>query len=428
MNRRALAFVALAAAIPALCASAALQAPAYRAIGTIAAAAWPYLPGSVIPLRVDGFSAPYQVALAGPGSLRGDGSYAIPAEAAPGGATLIAGNAAGIAERRIRIGSPPDIAGGVLAVASYDQGLVFHDPRSFAPIGILATGGAPSDAAISRDGRLAATDTQGSALALVTLRPWNVRRVGDVPLGDEVVIDDTSGAIFVTNREAGGGAAEGSGALTRVALDGGVTHVVTGQTAEGLAIDERRGIVYVANVNDGTVAAIDARTMRIERRFKAIARVFSLVLSPDGSRLYAISNQSAGSPFAAPGAAVAIALRPTPQIVARSGDLTFPLGAALDPVTGTLFVTDESLDVVDVLDARTLRAKRAPLRTCRTPWKPEIDLASSRLYVPCARAGAVDVFDTRWLRRVAGAPFATGSYPLAVTVWHPTPGAKGPAR
>ncbi|HKU81210.1 MAG TPA: hypothetical protein VJP76_03495 [Candidatus Tumulicola sp.] len=423
MTRRA---VALAAAIPALCAAAAMQSPPYRAIGTIAAAAWPYLPGSVIPIRVDGFSAPYQVALAGPGSLHADGSYAVPAEAAAGSATLIVGNASGIAERRIRIAAPPSVRDGVLAVASYDRGIVFHDPRTFAPLGVLATGGTPSDAVISRDGRLAATDTQGSSLALVTLDPWRVGRIEGVPLGDEVAVDDSSGAIFVTDRESGA-AAPGGGALTRIAADGRVSSVVTGQTPEGLAIDRRRGIVYVANVNDGTIAAVDARTMRVERRFKAIARVFSLVLSSDGSRLYAISNQSAGSPFAAPGAAIAIALRPAPHVVARSGDLTFPLGAALDSKTGTLFVTDESRDAVDVLDARTLRAKRAPLSTCRTPWKPEIDPVAGRLYVPCARADAVDVFDTRTLRRAGGAPFATGSYPLAVAVWHRPPAAKAPA-
>lgn len=422
--RRALAFVALVAAIPALCAVAALQMAPYRAVGTIAAAAWPYLPGSIVPVRVDGFSAPYQVALSGPGSLRSDGSYLIPERAAPGIATLVAGNAAGIAERRIRIGAPLDSGHDALAVISYDLGVVFHDPRTFAASGILATGGSPSDGVFSNDGRLAITDTQGSALAIVQLAPWGVSRIGGVPLGDEVAADDASGAFFVTNREAAAAASEGGGALTRVTRDGRVSSVATGQTAEGLAVDRRRGVVYVANVNDATVAAIDARSMRVVQRFKAIARVFSLVLSPDGSILYAISNQSAGSPFGAPGAAVAIALRPAPRIVARSGALTFPLGAALDPRSRTLFVTDESLDVVDVLDARTLRAKRAPLRTCHTPWKPAVDLAAGRLYVPCARSDAVDVFDTRSLRRVEGAPFATGSYPLAVAVWHPRRGAK----
>ena len=157
--------------------------------------------------------------------------------------------------------------------------------------------------------------------------------------------------------------------------------------------------------------------MHVVRRFRAVPRVFSLALSPDGLRLYAVSNQSAGSPFAAPGAVVAIDIRRSrPRVVARSGDLTFPIGEVLDSRTGTLFVTDEELDVVDVLDARTLAAKHAPLSTCRTPWKPTIDSAG-RLFVPCARADRIDAFDSRTLRRLAHAPFATGGYPLAVAVW-----------
>ena len=160
--------------------------------------------------------------------------------------------------------------------------------------------------------------------------------------------------------------------------------------------------------------------MRVLRRFHAVNRIFSLALSPDGSRLFGISNQSAGSFFAAPGAAVAIELRDaTPHIVARSNDLAFPLGVALDPVTRSLFVTDESLARIDVLDARTLRAKHSPLRTCTTPWKPSLDPASDRLYVPCAGNNAVDAFDTRSLHRIAHAPFATGSYPLSVAIWQP---------
>lgn len=415
--RRAVTYAVLTAVLPALCASVGLSPPLYRAVGTIAATSWPYVPGSMIPVHVDGFPAPYHLTLDGPGTLRDDGTYAIPPGAAPGIATLVAGNAGGIAERSLRIGEPPSGTRAFLAVASYDDGIVFHDARNFAAIGVLATGGTPSDTAIDRNGRLAATDTQGSALTVASLFPWSVARVDGVPLGDDVAIDEANGAIFVTNREVGG-----DGALTRVASDGSVAHVVTGQTAEGLAIDSRREIAYVANVNDGTVAAIDARSMRVLRRFHAIARIFSLQLSPDGSRLYGISNQSAGSPFAAPGAAVAIDLSAaTPRVVARSGSLTFPLGAALDPRTGTLFVTDESRDVVDVLDARTLRVKHPALPTCRTPWKPSLDGDERRLFVPCARANAVDVFDTRTLRRIRGAPFATGSYPLAVAVWHARP-------
>jgi DNA-binding beta-propeller fold protein YncE len=401
------------AAIPALCASIGRTPHGYRAVGKIVATAWPYFAGSIIPVRVDGFPFPYHVALSGAGSLRDGGLYVVPDHVVPGTATLIAGNENGLAARSVRVGDPPSAAKAFLAVASYDDGIVFHDARDFSVLGVLATGGTPSDAAIDATGRLAATDTQGSAITVASLRPWAVSHVDGVPLGDELAIDDATRAIFVTNRDL-----NGRGALTRVAADGQTSHVVTGQTAEGLAVDSRRQIVYVANVNDGTVAAVDARSMRVIRRFRAIARIFSLALSTNGSRLYGVSNQSAGSPFAAPGAAVAIDLtRATPRIVARSGDLTFPLGAVLDASTDTLFVTDESLDVVDVLDAQTLRRKHSALPTCRTPWKPTLDPTRERLFVPCARDDAVDVFDTSTLQRVAGAPFQTGSYPLAVAVW-----------
>jgi DNA-binding beta-propeller fold protein YncE len=386
------------------------------ASGKIAASAWPYLPGSSLRLRVDGFAAPYHAALLGPGSLSPGGLYEIPRGARPGSALIVAGNTYGLAAANLRIGAPPTPNRPFLLVASYDDGIVFHDAVNFSVIGVLATGGTPSDAAIDALGRIVTTDTQGSALTLATLSPWDVHHIDGVVLGDDVAIDPATHAVFVTDRDL-----NGSGALTRVGLDGSVTRVRTGETPEGLAIDASRHVVYVANTNDGTVAAVDAHSMRVVRRFKAIARVFSLALSPDGGRLYAISNESLGSPFAAAGAAVAINLRtPTPHIVARSSNLTFPLGAALDSTNGILFVTDEQLGQVDVLDAATLHPKHAPLPTCTIPWKPSYDVIDQRLYVPCAGSDSVDVFDARTLHRIARAPFATGGYPLAVAIWHPT--------
>ncbi len=394
------------------------RAPSARvASGKFATTPWPYFPGSTIPLRVDGFAAPYHAALIGPGRLSAGGVYEIPANATAGSALLVAGNTHGLAATTLRIGLPPKAGRAFVAVASYDNGVVFHDAGDFSVLGVLATGGTPSDTAIDALGRIAATDTQGSDLTLATLSPWSVTHIGGVLVGDEVEIDPATHAIFVTDRDV-----NGSGALTRVSLNGSVVRVATGATAEGLAIDGPHHVVYVANTNDGTVSAVDTRSMQVLRRFQAVPRVFSLALSGDGMRLYAISNQSIGSPFAEAGGAVAMELRTaTPRIVARSANLTFPLGVALDSVTRTLFVTDEARNEIDVLDATTLRPKHAALPTCTTPWKPSFDAASRRLYVPCAGADSIDVFDARSLRRVTHAPFATGSYPLAVAIWHPAP-------
>jgi DNA-binding beta-propeller fold protein YncE len=389
----------------------------HLATATIVASRWPYLPGSVIPLHIEGIAPPFSASILGPGRLIHGDTYEIPTSTQAGTALLVFGNRTGLGTARLRIGTPP-VARPLLLVASYDEGLVLHDERNFSVIGVLATGGVPSDVAVDRAGEAALTDTQGTQLTLAGFATsWDVAAVDDVPLGDEVAVDNSIHAIFVTNREW-----NGTGALTRVARagDGVVTHVSTGETAEGLAVDERRQIVYVANTNDGTIAFVDARTMHIIRRFPAVARVFSLALSPGGTRLYAVSNQAEDSPFGKAGEAIEISLAgPLPRIVARSGKLSFPLGVALDDRTNTLFVGDEDRGAINVLDARTLRPKRAALATCSIPWKLTLDSASERLYVPCAGDNEVDVFDARSLRRVAHAPFATGSYPLAIAVWRP---------
>ncbi|HYL27438.1 MAG TPA: hypothetical protein VEW74_06345, partial [Candidatus Nitrosotalea sp.] len=137
----------------ALCAAAmlAFEAAAARAphppmaTGRISAAALPYLPGSLIPLRVNGFEPPYGAAVLGPGRVSSDGVYEIAQDAPAGTALLVAGNSAGLAATRLRIGSPPAANRDLLVVASYDDGLVFHDATSFGVLGLLATGGAPSD-------------------------------------------------------------------------------------------------------------------------------------------------------------------------------------------------------------------------------------------------------------------------------------------
>lgn len=402
------AIIAFGAGIP--------RAPhALRATAAFVAASLPYLPGSVIPLDVDGMTPPYRVSLTGPGSVDSH-AYYLPPSTPDQSATLVASNAVALAARTIPFAAPPDPTRPFIAVASYDDGIVIHDASApFTERAALGIGGAPSDVAISENGDLAAGTTNGSTFTIAKLAPWSVRTYDGVLFSDEVATDARTGAIFATDRDV-----NGAGALTRIASDGTVDRRILGLTSEGLVVDPRRRRVYVANVNDGTISIVDADTMVELRRFAAIPRVFSLALSPDGSRLYAVSNQSITSPFSAAGSVAAfdVASR-VPRLLARSASLSFPVGVAIDPAHRELFVTDEHDDVVDVLDATTLRARHAPLATCDVPWKPTVDGAS--LYVPCARADRVDVFSTDTLRREAGAPFATGGYPLAVAVWHPHP-------
>ena len=225
----------------------------HLAAAMFSTARWPYLPGSILPLRIDGITVPYHIAVLGIGQLvQNSNAYSVPSTATGGSALLIAGNAHALGTKKLQIASAPRVNRPLLFVASYDDGLVVHDPSTFSVRGVLATGGVPSDVAVDRSGRVAATDTQGSELTLLSLTPWNVEKVGGVVAGDDVAFDPTTRAIFVTDRDY-----NGSGALTRVGPGSEVTRVVTGETAEGIAIDGRRGIVYVANANDGTIAFVE---------------------------------------------------------------------------------------------------------------------------------------------------------------------------
>jgi DNA-binding beta-propeller fold protein YncE len=160
--------------------------------------------------------------------------------------------------------------------------------------------------------------------------------------------------------------------------------------------------------------------MKALRRIPAVPRVFGIALSADGGTLYAVANQSLEARMLGRAGFVAsIRLGATPAIVHRSASLRFPLGIALDTADRRAFVTDEAADAVDVLDLTTLRAEHAPLATCDTPWKPTFEASTGRLYVPCPRANEIDVFDGKTLKHVAGAPFATGAYPLGVALWRP---------
>ena len=349
-----------------------------------------------------------------------NGIFVIGDTAKPHDAALYAGNGSTIAGSLARVVPPPAPGTSLLAVASYDDGVVLHDATTLRELGTMGIAGHPTSVAFMPDGTLAAADTSGDSLSLIATQTWGVRRIGNVLLADEIVVDPQTGTVFASDRSV-----NGFGALTRVTPDGNVTRIVTGDTAEGLALDARRGIIYVGNVNDGTILAVNVRTMRPIRRITAVPRVFGIALSRDGNTLYAVANESVASQFDAAGYVAAFDLRRAgaPR-VARSADLRFPLGIALDAASQRIFVTDEASERVYVLDARTLRRAHAPLETCSIPWDPYVDTAASRLLIPCAGSNRIDAFDTHTLRRLPGAPFATGGYPLGVSVWRPVPGAE----
>lgn len=406
MQRRKL--IAAAAAV-ALLATAPHHAKQRTGTFDLAIPKGPLISGSRLELSSSSVAGPISFSLVGPGTLDG-AHFVAPVVNRTTATTLIGAIRGALAYRTLDIVPAPQAQRPLLAIATYENGVALHDARTFALIGYAAIGGPPGDVAFDASGNLFAPDTDGTLLTKFSRSPWNMRSIDGVVAGNEVAVDNRSGAVFVSDRDV-----NGKGALTRIARDGSVARVVTGDTAEGIAIDSARGLVYVGNVNDRTVAEVDARSMKVLRKIPSVDRTFGIALDHKARRLFVVSNNSPGMRRGG-GFVAAIDLRKAnAPIVARSTNLTFPLGAALDAGSNRLFITDEAADRVYVLNSRTLRAVHSPLSTCRTPWRPLV--SGNRLYIPCARANQVDVYDLRSLRRVSGAPFATGGFPLGVAAW-----------
>lgn len=371
----------------------------------ISAGPGPYISGSRVRLSLSGIAAPYALQVLGGGDIV-DSVFTAPLVRNETSSTIVGAAAGALGLASIGIVPPPAADRPVIAVASYDNGIALHDPASFAILGYIGLGEAPGDVALGSAGMILAPSTTGSTLFSYTRNPWTMHETPNIPLGNEVAIDHRTGDVFVSNRDVAG-----HGALTRITQDGVVSRVVTGQTAEGLAIDQRAGIIYVGNVNDASVLALDASTLKPVHRIKTGPRPFGLALDAQDKRLFVVSNASN-----APGGYVAAydVHGGKDRLIARSPRFVFPLGVVYDSTHHRIFVTDEAANVVYVLDSRTLASVHAPLITCSTPWRPSIDLRRGRLYVPCARANRVAVYSLRSLRQLAGSPFATGGFPLSI--------------
>ncbi|MDQ6930628.1 MAG: hypothetical protein M3126_08195 [Candidatus Eremiobacteraeota bacterium] len=392
----------------ALCYGAVERRP-LRAAGTfsITNPAGPYISGGPIAIQTSGIHGRLALSLIGPGDLEGN-LYNTPALAHAQNATIVAATPFAYALAELHLVPPPHAGEKIIAVAGYGSGIALHSEKNFALIGIIASAEPVGDVAVGADGALYAPLTDTTTMMVVTRAPWSVGQIGNVPSGNEVAIDRSDGAIFISNRDVAG-----KGALTRI-LHGITDRVVTGITAEGLALDEAGHHIFVGNVNDESVLEVDTRTMGTVRRLQSVPRTFGIALDERARNLFVVSNQNERMRHGG-GYVARIDLAPARgRIAARSKNLPFPLGIAYDAKTRHVFTTDEDLGSVYVFNADTLLEAHRALSACNLPWRPHIDERLRRLYVPCAKANAVAVFNLDTLRELPGSPFATGTYPLGV--------------
>ncbi len=369
----------------------------------------PFIGGSIVALH-DSFAAGSLFTVVGPGIIDADRFITPSNLRRKATATILAANVGVSVARQIIIVPTPAPKAPFVAVAGYYGGLGLHRVESMQLFGTTPIPGAAGDVASDRDGSLYLPATSANNLWRAQRDPWNVTARGNVPLGNEVRVARQSGIVFVTNRDV-----DGWGALTQV-RGNTVRRIRTGRTAEGLAIDERRNRVYVGNVNDATVLEVDAITLAPLRRINAVSRTFGIALNTARRLLYVVSNETSNGGTKRGFAAAIDLARPGAPIVARTEKLPFPLGVDVDERTNRLFITDETANAVYVFDARTLQRRGPALHACRVPWRPHVDAARRRLYVPCALEDKLAVFNLDNLRSVRGSPFETVRYPLGVDV------------
>ena len=178
---------------------------------------------------------------------------------------------------------------GALALASgapravvpliYDNKLAIVDIAGAAPVRTASTGIAPFGAAIDKEGKTAWVSN------------WGGRRPSPNDLTAPTGLDPKADRVVVDAR---GIAA--SGTLTRIDLDSGETRatVAVGLHPTGLAWDDVRQRLYVANTNSDTVSVVDTASNRVLRtiemqpfgRRAAGVAPSALAVSADGARLW----------------------------------------------------------------------------------------------------------------------------------------------
>ncbi len=181
----------------------------------------------------------------------------------------------------------------------------------------------------------------------------------------------------------------------------------------GIAVDEKSGKVYVADVGAGNIAVISTRTWKLLNTIPAPLPPGPLALSPDGRTVYA------GNPRHQSVSAI--------DLMKLKQPVTVPLGhvdaLVYDPARNLLYATLEDQRQVAVLDP-SLKVLRRYTLAASQPSALALDVEARRLYVAVrdavvaldadtgsevGRVAAPMGVDSLWLDRGSGKLYAASS-------------------
>ena len=364
-------------------------------------------------------ATPVRWSLVGPGSISQNGIYAAPSRA--GESAIVVAAAGGVSQAvNVVVNAPPG-DGPLLLISCYEGNLL--DVRllpSLRRSGVMLAPELAAGIAVDPSRRVALVAAKESVLA-IDLR--TMKTVSSAPLRGSrfsgVVL--LAGGYFAATDN---NASRRSPGVDFFRVVGGTPvwtgSIAAGETPEGIVAEPSGRTFYVTNVNSNEVIryAFDAHGgARVTGRTRTGNRPFGIALDASRKLLFVTDNDTPylNGKNAHPGleAFALPSLRRVGQSIGTGSKEALPIGAAVDPNAGRLFVTNEGDANVVVFALPSLR-RVAALPTGKFPWTPRVDGRSSRLYVPSAHDNLVDIFDTRSLRRTGSV--STCEYPTNVMV------------
>ena len=219
------------------------------------------------------------------------------------------------------------------------------------------------------------------------------------------LVSEARGLVFTTNR------GENTISIFAPGEERNAFKIGVGVKPNGVAFDDSRGLLVVANVGDPAIAdSYTASIVELERK-KRVAEV-----KVPGRTRWAIYNSAIETFFInimAPARIVAIDAR-DPTQVAKEYEIPAegPHGLDLDPATGRLFCACDA-GVLFAIDAASGRV----LGDVRLSGAPDVIFLNPRtghLYVAIGDPGVIDVIDVAAMRRTEVVPTEPGAHTLAL--------------
>lgn len=348
--------------------------------------------------------SPVTWSVVGDGGIDAAGTYAAPVAA--GSAAVVARSGRDAASSSIDVVAPPAAAQPLLLVTCFEDGNVrAYDARDLRDVGAFSipakAGGISSDTAARR-----AIIAGGNRVFAVDAASMHVRASAPVPgarFSEVAVLAD--GFVAATDNEAARRAA--GVRIFRIDRDGTpqlAYSIDAGETPEGIAATRRGTEFFVTSVNSSEVRrfAFDpARGARLLALARTGNRPFGVALDEARGLAFVADNDTAvvSGTRSRPGLEVfdARRLHRAHAVLSTGSAQSLPLGLAVDERAARLFVTNEGDASLAVYALPSLR-RLATLETRRLPWLPVYDAARQRVVVPEAGSDSFEEFDARTLR------------------------------